>query len=69
METLTPHLKNWDTINEVLTTLREDQVLAMLEYEQNHQRRISILERLHQRYNVLRCSRERVELLKTGRLL
>jgi hypothetical protein len=35
----------------------------MLNLEKVGTRRIVVLERLHQRYNVLRVSRERVELL------
>jgi hypothetical protein len=35
----------------------------MLNLEKVSTRRIVVLERLHQRYNVLRVSRERVELL------
>jgi hypothetical protein len=36
----------------------------MLNDERVNLRRVVVLERLHQRYNVLRVSRERVELLK-----
>jgi hypothetical protein len=36
----------------------------MLNEERTNQRRITILERLHQRYNTLRVARERIELLK-----
>ena len=32
--------------------------------ERKGQRRVSVLERLHQRYNTLRVARERTELLK-----
>ena len=35
----------------------------MLDAEKKGPRRVVVLERLHQRYNVLRVSRERVELL------
>ena len=41
----------------------EDEVLQMLNEERVGTRRIVVLERLHQRYNTLRVSRERVELL------
>jgi hypothetical protein len=44
--------------------LTEDEVLALLEHERQGTRRVSILQRLHQRYTVLRAARERVELLK-----
>jgi hypothetical protein len=36
----------------------------MLLLEQQTQKRITILERLHQRYNTLRVARERIELLQ-----
>jgi hypothetical protein len=39
-------------------------VLAMLEAERVGARRVTFLERLHQRYTMLRAARERVELMK-----
>ena len=36
----------------------------MLNDERAGQKRITIIERLHQRYNTLRVARERIELLK-----
>jgi hypothetical protein len=36
----------------------------MLNDERAGQKRITILERLHQRYNTLRVARERIELMK-----
>jgi hypothetical protein len=44
--------------------LTEDEVLALLEAERQGARRVMFLERLHQRYTMLRAARERVELLK-----
>ena len=41
----------------------EAEVLALLEKEKQDERRASVLQRLHQRYNVLRVSRERIELI------
>ena len=38
--------------------------MALLENERATAKRITVLERLHQRYNTLRVARERVELLK-----
>lgn len=49
--------------------LREDQVKELLDHELRGERRQTVLERLHQRYNTLRVSRERVEILKEGKLL
>jgi hypothetical protein len=44
--------------------MTEDQVLQMLNDERIGARRVTILERLHQRYTMLRSARERVEILK-----
>jgi hypothetical protein len=41
----------------------EDEVLTMLQDEKVGPRRVVVLKRLHQRYNILRVSRERMELL------
>ena len=56
-------LKNWRELNKQLYNLREDQVAALLEIEKKGQKRITVLERLHQRYTALRSQRERKELL------
>ena len=55
---------SWRKLNEVLAGLSEEQVLRMLEDERITHRRATVLERLHQRYTMLRAARERVELLK-----
>jgi len=47
-----------------LVSKTEAEVLAMLDRERTNERRVVVLERLHQRYNVLRVSRERIELLR-----
>ena len=53
----------WRELNHVLASKTEDEVLQMLQAEKLGDRRVVVLERLHQRYNVLRVSRERMELL------
>ena len=53
----------WRKLNERMATLTEDEVMAMLEYERTHDRRVKMLLRLHQRTNSLRVARERAELL------
>ena len=53
----------WRELNHVLASKTEDEVLRLLNEERAGTRRIVVLERLHQRYNTLRVSRERVELL------
>ncbi len=44
--------------------MSEKDVLKLLDEERVGAKRISMLERLHQRYNTLRVARERLELLK-----
>ena len=55
---------NWRSLNQKLNTLTEVQVLALLEADRQGAKRVTFLERLHQRYTMLRAARERVELLK-----
>ena len=55
---------NWRSLNQKLNILTEAEVLALLEAERQGARRVTFLERLHQRYTMLRAARERVELLK-----
>ncbi len=54
----------WRKLNEYMATYTEDEIMAMLEYERTHERRVKMLLRLHQRANSLRVARERIELLK-----
>ena len=58
----------WRELNHVLASKTEDEVLRLLNEERVGIRRIAVLERLHQRYNTLRVSRERVELLNGRRV-
>jgi hypothetical protein len=60
---------NWRKLNKELALMSEDQVLDLLNQERVGARRISIMERLHQRYTALRASRERMELFKEARAL
>lgn len=57
----------WRKLNEQLKTLDEHKVLEMLTEERKNEQRVSVLERLHQRYNVLRVARERIEILQGAR--
>lgn len=56
-------LVNWRTLNKRLHEFDEGQVLAMLRMEMTGAKRVSALERLHQRYNTMRVERERLVLL------
>ena len=42
----------------------EPQVKELLDQEMNGERRVKVMERLHQRYNTLRVARERVVMFK-----
>jgi hypothetical protein len=62
-------LKNtWRSLNDRLPTLTEEEVLGLLNNERNTLKRVSVLERMHQRYNTLRVARERLEILKEAKL-
>ena len=63
-DTMTRALANWRDFNDLLATIPEDDLKAMLVYEVKHENRKSFVERLHQRYNTVRTMREREELLK-----
>ena len=56
--------ESWRELNRKLSSYTEAEVLAMLESERIGARRVTILERLHQRYTMLRAARERIELMK-----
>jgi hypothetical protein len=57
----------WRKLNAELKTLDEAKVLEMLAHERESAKRVSVLERLHQRYTALRASRERIEILQEAR--
>jgi hypothetical protein len=57
----------WRKLNAELKTLDEAKVLEMLTHERESAKRVSVLERLHQRYTALRASRERIEILQEAR--
>lgn len=55
---------NWRSLNAIINNKTEEEVLELLAHERQTERRISMLQRLHQRYTILRAARERVEILK-----
>lgn len=55
-------MDNWRSLNQILKTLSEQEVKALLDREIAGQRRRTFLKRLHQRYTILRASRERREI-------
>ena len=54
---------SWRALNNQLSMMSEAEVWSLLEAEKFGEKRSSVLQRLHQRYNVLRVSRERIELM------
>ena len=54
---------SWRALNNQLSMMSEEEVLSLLDFEKLNEKRASVLQRLHQRYNVLRVSRERIELM------
>ena len=58
---------SWRQLNDVLCNMSEADIWKMLETERFGDKRASVLQRLHQRYNTLRVSRERIELLKEAK--
>ena len=57
-------VESWRAINRVLKDLTEEQVSRMLDAEMVGQRRVVVVERLHQRLCAMRASRERLQLMK-----
>lgn len=53
----------WRELNNRLTMMSEEEVLTMLQAEKHNEKRSSVLQRLHQRYNTLRVARERIEIM------
>ena len=54
----------WRSLNNQLSRMSEEDVLRLLNEERVGAKRVTMLQRLHQRYNTLRVARERLELLK-----
>lgn len=57
----------WRKFQSELTSYSEADLLALLDEERTKHRRVSMLERIHQRYCTLRANRERLEILKEGK--
>jgi hypothetical protein len=57
----------WRKFQSELTSYSEADLLALLDEERMKHRRVSMLERIHQRYCTLRANRERLEILKEGK--
>lgn len=59
----------WRSLNDALATMTEEQVKALLDQELLGDRRIKVMERLHQRYNTLRVARERIAMFAGAKAL
>ena len=57
----------WRKFQKELPNYTETDLLALLQEERLTHKRVSMLERLHQRYNTMRVARERIEILKEGK--
>jgi hypothetical protein len=60
-------LITWRTFQSNLPNYTEADLLALLDEERLKHRRVTMLERIHQRYCTMRANRERLEILKEGK--
>lgn len=58
---------SWRKFQTELPNYSEADLLALLDEEQTQHHRVTMLERIHQRYCTLRTNRERLEVLKFGK--
>ena len=54
---------SWRSLNRRLNAMTEDEVKEALVAERATERRVTVVERLHQRFTALRATRERLELM------
>lgn len=57
-------LSSWTALNQVITTLTEEQAVKMLEHEMDNRKRGTFVLRLNKRINALRSLRETNRLVK-----
>ncbi len=57
-------MSTWRALNFRLSSLSEEEVIALLEAERTGRRSLRMLQRLHQRVSYLRTTRERIQLLE-----
>ena len=58
------HPNSYRALTRRLNAMSEDEVKATLLAELDGERRVTVVERLHQRFTALRATRERLELMK-----
>ena len=54
---------SWRSLNRRLNAMTEDELKDALLAEMDGERRVTVVERLHQRFTSLRATRERLELM------
>ena len=57
---------SWRSLNRRLNAMTEDELKDALLAEMDGERRVTVVERLHQRFTALRATRERLELMTEG---
>jgi hypothetical protein len=60
-------LITWRKFQSELPNYSEADLRALLDEELTQHRRVTMLERIHQRYCTMRTNRERMEILKQGK--
>ena len=58
---------SWRKFQSELPNYSEADLRALLDEELTQHRRVTMLERIHQRYCTMRTTRERMEILKQGK--
>ena len=58
---------SWRSLNQQIPHMTEAEVLSLLQDERRGEKRVVVLERLHQRFSSLRAARERIEILKEAK--
>lgn len=57
----------WRELNRIINHKTEDELHAMIVHEFDTHKRVTILEKLHQRFTMLRAKREREQLIGVRR--
>lgn len=57
-------LKSWESLNEHLKDLTEEEIVSLLTDEMLGKRRATTVRRLHERFTMLRAKRERADLME-----
>ena len=55
---------SWRELNAKISEMSEQELLGLMNEEMKSTKRMTVLVRLHQRYTMVRCARERADMLK-----